>query len=118
VGTGRNSCCSSASYDSIISQQVNATEAQNLLHWASVPHPHLLHAVTWKNPSILVFSNDSELVGGHSSGQLVPTFTNYGFTGQAVALPICLGNVPYCLPLTPIWKSAMLGNVLNFLIKN
>jgi hypothetical protein len=30
----------------IISQQVNAAEAQNLLHWAFLPHPPLLHAVT------------------------------------------------------------------------
>jgi hypothetical protein len=32
----------------IISQQVNAAEGQNLLHWAFVPHPPLLHAVTRK----------------------------------------------------------------------
>jgi hypothetical protein len=43
----------------IISQQVNAAEAQNLLHWAFVPHPPLLHAVTWKSPPISVFTNDS-----------------------------------------------------------
>jgi hypothetical protein len=30
----------------IISQQVNAAGAQNLVHWVSVPHPPLLHAVT------------------------------------------------------------------------
>jgi hypothetical protein len=59
----------------IISQQVNAAEAQNLVHWASVPHPPLLHVVSWKSPSISVFTTDSELVGGHSSGHLVPTFT-------------------------------------------
>jgi hypothetical protein len=58
-----------------------------------------------------------ELVGGHSSGHLVPTFTNYNFTGQAVALPICLGNLPYFLPLTPIWKSALLWNGAQFLDK-
>jgi hypothetical protein len=65
---------------SVISQQVNAAEAQNLLQWAFVPHPPLLHGVTWKSPSISVFTNDSELVGGHSSEHLVPTFTNYNFT--------------------------------------
>jgi hypothetical protein len=102
----------------IISQQVNAAEAQTLVHWAFVPHPPLLHAITWKSPPISVFTNDSELVGGcHSSGHLVPTFTNYNFTGQAVALPICLGNLPYCLPLTPIWKSALLWNGTQFLDK-
>jgi hypothetical protein len=52
----------------ITSQQVNAAEAQNSVHWAFVPHPPLLHAVTWKSPPISVFTNDSELVGGHSSG--------------------------------------------------
>jgi hypothetical protein len=31
----------------ITSQQVNAVEAQYLVHWAFVPHPPLLHAVTW-----------------------------------------------------------------------
>jgi hypothetical protein len=102
----------------IISQQVNAAEAQNLVHWASVPHPPLLHVVSWKSPSISVFTTDSELVGGHSSGHLVPTFTNYNFTGQAVALPICLGNLPYSLPLTPIGKVLCYGMVLSFLIKN
>jgi hypothetical protein len=101
----------------IISQQVNATEAQNLVHWASVPHPPLLHVVTWKSPSVSVFTNDSELVVGHSSGHLVPTFTNYNFTGQAVALPICLGNLPYCLPFMPIWKSVALWNGIQFLDK-
>jgi hypothetical protein len=60
----------------------------------------------------------TELVGGHSNGHLVPTFTNYSFTGQAVALPICLGNLPYCLPLMPIWKSALLWNGTQFLEKN
>jgi hypothetical protein len=75
---------------SIISQQVNAAEAQNLVHWAFVPHPPLLHAVIWKSPSISAFTNDSELVGGHSNRHLVPTFINYSFIGQAVALPICL----------------------------
>jgi hypothetical protein len=83
---------------SITSQQVKAAETQTLVHWAFVPHPPLLHAVTWKSPPISVFTNDSELIGGHSSGHLAPTFTNYNFTGQAVALPICLGNLPYCLP--------------------
>jgi hypothetical protein len=94
---------------SITSQQVNAFKAQNLVHWAFVPHPPLLHAVTWKSPPISVFT-DSELIGVHSSEHLVPTFTNYNFTGQAVALPICLGNLPYCLPLMPIWKNALLWN--------
>jgi hypothetical protein len=51
---------------SISSHQENAAEGQNLLHWAFVPHPPLLHAVTWKSPFILVFTNDPELVGGHS----------------------------------------------------
>jgi hypothetical protein len=101
----------------IISQQVNAAEAQNLVHWAFVPHPPLLHAVNWKSPSISVFTNDSELVRSRSSGHLVPTFTNYNFTGQAVALPICLGNLLYCLPLMPIWKSAFLWNGTQFLDK-
>jgi hypothetical protein len=99
----------------IIIQQVNAAEAQNSVHWAFVPHPPVLHAVTWKSPFISVFTNDSELVGGHSSGHLVPTFTNYNFTGQAVALPIDLGNLPYCLPLRPIWKNAVLWNDTQFL---
>jgi hypothetical protein len=102
---------------SIISQQVNAAEAQNLVHWAFVPHPPLLHAVTWKSPPISVFTNDSKLVEGHSSEHLVPTFTNYNFTGQTVGLPICLRNLPYCLPLTPIWKSALLWNGTQFLDK-
>jgi hypothetical protein len=101
---------------SIISQQVNAAEAQNLLHWAFVPHPPLLHAVTWKSPFISVFANDSELVGCHSSGHLVPTFTNYNFIEQAVVLAICLGNLP-SLPLMPIWKSALLWNGTQFLDK-
>jgi hypothetical protein len=82
-----------------------------------VPHPPLLHAVIWKSPSKSVFINDSELVGGHSNGHLVPTFTNYNFTGQAAALLICLGNLPYCLPLKPIWKSALLWNDTQFLDK-
>jgi hypothetical protein len=99
----------------IISQQVNAAEAQNLVHWTFVPHPPLLHAVTWKSHFISVFTNDSELVGGHSNGHLVPTFTNYNFTGQAVTLPMWLGNLPYCLPFTPIWKSALLWNGTQFL---
>jgi hypothetical protein len=34
----------------IISQEVNSAEAQNLVHWAFVPHPPLPHVVTWKNP--------------------------------------------------------------------
>jgi hypothetical protein len=80
-----------------------------------LPHPPLLHAVSFKSPSTSVFTNGSELVGGHSSGHLVPTFTNYNFTGQAVALPMWLGNLPYCLPFTPIWKSALLWNGTQFL---
>jgi hypothetical protein len=82
-----------------------------------MPHPPLLHAVTWKSPYKSVFTNDSKLVGGHSSGHLVPIFTNYNFTGQAVALPTCLGNLPYCLLLTPIWKSALLWSGTQFLDK-
>jgi hypothetical protein len=39
----------------IISQQVNAAEAQNSVHWASVPHPPLLHAVTWKKSIYISF---------------------------------------------------------------
>jgi hypothetical protein len=87
---------------------VNSVETQNLVHWAIVSHPPLLHAGTWESPSMSVFTDDSELVRGHYSGHLVPTFTNYNFTGQAVALPICLGNLSYCLPLMPVWKSALL----------
>jgi hypothetical protein len=100
---------------SIISQQVNASEAHNLVHWAFVPHPPLLHAITWIGPLISVFTNYSELVEGHSSEHLVPTFTNYHFTGQAVGLPICLRNLPYYLPLRPIWKTALLWNGTQFL---
>jgi hypothetical protein len=74
----------------IISQQVKTAETQNLVYWAFVPYPPLLHVVIWKSPSISVFTNDSELVGGHSNGHLVPTFINYSLIGQAVALPICL----------------------------
>jgi hypothetical protein len=48
---------------------------------------------------------------------VVPTFTNYNFTGQAVALPLCLGNLPYCLPFMLIWKSALLWNGTQFLDK-
>jgi hypothetical protein len=101
----------------IISQQINAAEAQTLVHWVFVPHAPLLHAVTWKSPSISVFTNDAELVGGHSSGHLVPTFTNYSFTGQAVALPICLGNLPYSPPSRLFGKVLCYGMVLSFLIK-
>jgi hypothetical protein len=82
-----------------------------------VPHPPLHRGVTWKSPSISVFTNDSELVGGHSDGHLVPTFTKYNFIGQAVALPICLGNLPHYLPLTPMWKSALLWKGTQFLDK-
>jgi hypothetical protein len=46
----------------IISQQMNSAEAQNLVHWPTVSHPPLFHAVTWKSPSILVFTDDSELL--------------------------------------------------------
>jgi hypothetical protein len=97
----------------IISQQVNAAEAQNLLHWVFVPRPLLLHVVTWKSPSISVFTNDSELVAGHSSGHLVPTFTNYTFIGQSVG-EICLIVSPSCL----FGKVLCYGMVLSFLIKN
>jgi hypothetical protein len=102
----------------INSQWVNAAEVQTLVHWDFVPHSPLLHAVTWKSPSVSVFTNDSELVGGHSNGHLVPTFTNYNFTGQAVALPICLGNLLIVSLSCLFGKVLCYGMILSFLIKN
>jgi hypothetical protein len=71
-------------------------------------------------PSISVFTNDSEVVGGHSNGHLVPTFTNYSFTGQAVVLGnilTCLGNLLVVSLSHLFGKSALLWNGTQFLDK-
>jgi hypothetical protein len=71
-------------------------------------------------PSISVFTNDSEVVGGHSNGHLVPIFTNYSFTGKAVLLGnilTCLGNLLVVSLSHLFGKSALLWNGTQFLDK-
>jgi hypothetical protein len=65
----------------IINLQVSGSVTQTQQHWTFIPHPLLLQAATWKGPHILIYTNDSELVGGHTNEHMTPTFTSYNFTG-------------------------------------
>jgi hypothetical protein len=58
--------------------------------WLSDPNSTTLDLYTsptaasgsnWKGPNILVHTNDSQLVGGHSNRHTTPTFSSYNFTG-------------------------------------
>jgi hypothetical protein len=61
----------------IISLQVGGSVTQTQQHWTFIPYPPLLQAATWKGPNIPVYTNDSELVGGHADGHITPTFSSY-----------------------------------------
>jgi hypothetical protein len=45
-----------------------------------------------------VYTNDSELVGGHANWHMTPTFSSYSFTGQPISVPLRLGSLQWCLP--------------------
>jgi hypothetical protein len=99
----------------IITLQVGGSVIQTQQHWTFTPHPLLLQAATWKGPNIVVYTNDSELVGGHSNGYMTPTFSSYNFTEQSTFVALCLGSLQWCLPTVPTWRSALLWNSTHYI---
>jgi hypothetical protein len=66
-----------------------------------ISHLPLLQAATWKGPNILVYINDSELVGGHSNWHMTPAFSLYNFTRQPTLVPLWLGSLQWWLSQHP-----------------
>jgi hypothetical protein len=48
-----------------------------------MPIPPMLHPITWYSRSVSIFMDDTVHMGGHSSGHLVPQYSDYSFTGKA-----------------------------------
>jgi hypothetical protein len=98
----------------IITLQVSGSVTQTHRHWTFIPHLPLLQAAAWKAPNILIYTNDSELVGGHSNGHGTPTFSSYNFTGQSTLVPLCLGSLQWCLLTAPTGRSSLLWNGAHY----
>jgi hypothetical protein len=101
----------------IITLQVSCSMTQIEQHWTFIPHPPLLQAVTWKGPNVLVYTNDSELVGGHCNGHMIPIFSSYNFIEQSTSVPLCSGSLQWCLPTASTWRSALLWNGTHYVDK-
>jgi hypothetical protein len=101
----------------IVTLQVGGSVTQTRQHWSFLPHPPLLQAATWKGPNGLVYTNDSELVGGHSNGHMTPAFSPFNFTGRSASVPLSLGSLQWCLPTAPTWRSALLWNGTHYVDK-
>nr|UVF62131.1 MAG: envelope protein [Bat faecal associated retrovirus 1] len=73
-------------------------------HWAYVPDPPFLRPVTWEDPPVFVFLNDTRVLGPPENSFITPQVaTDYNFRGRAVDLPLCFSNKKhdwsYCLPV-------------------
>nr|XP_024652891.1 endogenous retrovirus group K member 19 Env polyprotein-like [Macaca nemestrina] len=75
--------------------------AANYTHWAYVPFPPLIRAVTWMDNPVEVYVNNSACVPGptddhcpakpEEEGMMINISTGYHYP------PICLGRAPGCL---------------------
>jgi hypothetical protein len=99
----------------IITLQVSGSVTQTQQHQTFIPHPLLFQAATWKGPNILVYTNDSELVGVHSNRHTTPTFSHYNFTGQSTLVPLCLVSLQWSLPIAPTWRNSRLWNGTHYI---
>ncbi|XP_059534648.1 endogenous retrovirus group K member 113 Env polyprotein-like [Myotis daubentonii] len=74
-------------------------------YWAYIPDPPFLRAVTWDDPSIPVFVNDTDIMGQSSADFLTPQWVgDYRYEGRSTRVPICFTAIKYwnnCLTVEP-----------------
>jgi hypothetical protein len=92
-------------------------------YWTFMPNLPMVHPITWQNDPVALFTNDRVYTGGHSSGHLVPQYSDYNFTGMSSSLPICMSfnglnatepynaiympPSPWCFVHEVTWKSGV-----------
>lgn len=70
--------------------------------WTYLPNPPLLHPVTWEDPRVPVYVNDTKILGLPSASHIWFQWQEgYNYSGSSMHTPICFGkNVSeYCLRL-------------------
>jgi hypothetical protein len=51
-------------------------------YWTFMPSPPVVHPITWQSHPVSIFTNDKVHMGGHSSGHLVPQYSDYSFKNK------------------------------------
>jgi hypothetical protein len=62
---------------------IQMSVVQGDAYWTFTPNSPVVHPITWKSHPVAIFANDTVHTGGHSSGHLVPQYSDYSFTGKA-----------------------------------
>lgn len=62
----------------------------SMSYWAYLPNPPVLQPVTWQHGEVIVYTNDTWLLGGHSNRHIKPAqATNYSYQGGSKDPPMC-----------------------------
>lgn len=70
-----------------------APGASAAVHWAYLPSPPLLQPVTWQHEEVVIYTNDTWAVEGHSSVHIQPVkASNFTYRGHAKDQPICFSK--------------------------
>jgi hypothetical protein len=88
-----------------------------------MPRLPMVHPITWQSHPVFIFTDDMVYMGGHSSGHLVPRYSDYNFTGMSSSLPMCMSfnglnatepydtthmpPLPWCSVHQVTWKSRL-----------
>jgi hypothetical protein len=62
---------------------IQVSVVQGHTYWTFMPNSPMVHPITWKSHPVAIFANDTVHTGGHSSGHLVPQYSDYNFMGKA-----------------------------------
>jgi hypothetical protein len=52
-------------------------------YWTFMPNLPMVHPITWYSHLVSIFTDDTVHMGGHSSGHLVPQYSDYKFIDKA-----------------------------------
>jgi Na+/H+ antiporter NhaC len=69
---------------------IQVAVVQGNAYWTFMSSLPMVHPITWQSHLVSIFINDTVHMGGHSSGHLVPQYSDYNFIGISSSLPICM----------------------------
>lgn len=68
------------------------TGALSSTYWAYVPDPPVIHAATWKDTAVPIYTNWTWGLGGYTDEHISPEEPySYSFAGITAGVPLCLG---------------------------
>lgn len=83
--------------------------------WTYLPNPPLLHPVTWQDPPVPVYVNNTKILGLPSASHIWPQWSqNYTYMGISNSLPICFERADknsrsLCTPVRRVLEQSRRG---------